>query len=94
MLDLAIATDFTGGRETTIETNTGRTMSVLNWPQDCEVQLVSFDALGKVAHVVLADELATDIGRALRMLKELGAVRSGSPDWYRRLAACADAALD
>jgi len=92
MLDLAISTDDGPNRTTIIETNRGKMLEVMNWPQDCEFQLVAFTPAARTAQVVFAEALATDIAHALKALSESAAIHGQTPDWYRRLSSYADGA--
>ena len=85
MLDLAISIDTDSKNTTVIETNHGVELRAPGWPQDCDFQLVAFDASGDSCEVVLAEGLAEDIGEALLMLNRAAAFKRRKPNWYRRL---------
>jgi hypothetical protein len=92
MLDLAIAIDTDTRGITMIETNRGPNLKSSRWPQDCDFQLVAFSPLGKTCDVVWTELLAEDISRALKTLTKSGVMNGLKPDWYRRLARCAQGA--
>ncbi len=85
MLDLAISMDTDSRNTTIIETNHGVELGAPEWPQDCDFQLVAFDASGDSCEVVSAEGLAEDIGKALMALDRAAAFKRRKPDWYRRL---------
>ncbi len=89
MLDLAISIDTDSKNITIIETNHGVELKAPDWPQDCDFQLIAFDASRDSCEVVSAEVLAEDIGKALVMLEQVMAFKFGKPDWYRRLERCA-----
>src|SRR5256885_1477639 len=77
MLALAIPTDDRPDRKTIIETNRGKTLEVVDWPNDCEFQLVAFTPTTKTAQVVFPDSLATDIAHALKAILLADAIHGG-----------------
>jgi hypothetical protein len=85
MLDLAISMDTDPRNTTIIETNQGVRLKAPGWPQDCDFQLVAFDPSGESCEVISAEDLAGDIGKALRTLDRSAAFKGRKPDWYRRL---------
>ena len=89
MLELAISIDPNYGGGAIIETNGGVELKAVNWPQDCECQIVAYDPLEETCDVVWTDALASDIRLALLALERAGAVKGRKPDWYRRLQRCA-----
>jgi hypothetical protein len=93
MLDLAISMDTDRSGTTVIETNRGERLKALGWPQDCDFQLVAFDPTVRSCTVVWTEELAKDIGKALKALDEVGAPTGRKPDWYRHLLLCAKGAV-
>jgi hypothetical protein len=90
MIDLAISVDTDARGTTVIETNRGSKLKAPRWPQDCETQLVAFNPSGKTCKVIWTEQLADDIGRAIRSLHDAGVLKGRKPDWYRRLAHCAE----
>jgi hypothetical protein len=93
MLDLAISTNTDPKGTTVVETNRGMRLKAPTWPQDCDFQLVLFDPSGERCEIVLAEQLAADIGRALAMLDSAQTLRGPKPNWYRRLKDCASGTL-
>ena len=93
MLDLAISfgSDLKGG--TVIETNCGATLTDVNWPQDCDFQMVAFDPVAENCEVVWAETLADDIQQALLALDGTKVMKGRRPAWYYRLALCAKGAV-
>jgi len=85
MLDLAIATDRDPRGTTVVETNHGIKLKAPTWPSDCDFQLVVFNPSSKHCELVWTEDLARDIGRALRTLEGLAALKGPKPSWYRRL---------
>ena len=85
MIDLAIAIDTDRKGTTVIETNKGLELKAPGWPRDCEFQLVAFGPAGRTCEIILTDQLADDISKALLKLETTGAVGKQKPDWYRRL---------
>lgn len=85
MLDLAISIDTDSRNTTIIETNHGLELKAREWPQDCDFQLVVFDASADHCEVVSAEGLAQDIGKALATLNRVVGFKGGKPAWYRRL---------
>ena len=83
MLDLAISCEQDRNGRTLIETNGGQSLKVPNWPLDSDFHLIAFE--GKTGEVVAADDVATDIGRAIAALHISGFFKDGAPDWYHRL---------
>ena len=90
MLDLAISEDVTAKGETVVLTNHGRTLHALDWPQDCDFQLVGFSPSAIGCNVVWTEQLAHDIGMAIEALDGARAVGDAKPDWYRRLVLYAE----
>ena len=89
MLDLAIRFDEDAGNVAVVETNRGERLRALEWPQDCDFQLVAFDPSGQSCEVISAEGLAEGIAEALAMVNEAAPLKGGKPDWYRRLERCA-----
>lgn len=85
MLDLAISIDTDSTNTKVIETNHGIRLRALEWPQDCDFQLVAFNPWGGTCEVVGADHLAQDIGDALVALNRAMSFKGRKPGWYRRL---------
>ena len=85
MLDLAISINTDSKGTTVIETNRGEKLKTLEWPQDCDFQLVAFSPSGTTGGVVWTEDLVEDIGRALTTLDRAGALKGRKPNWYRRL---------
>ncbi len=85
MLDLAISVDIDQKKIPIIETNHGVRLEAPDWPNDCDFQLVAFDASGRTCDIVPAEVLAGDIGEALTALDSVAAFERKKPDWYRRL---------
>ena len=92
MLDLAISIDADPKGTTVIETNHGTQLKAPGWPQDCESQLVAFNPSSKTCEVIWPEQLAGDIGRALKVLQADGVLKGRRPDWYQRLAYYAEGA--
>jgi hypothetical protein len=69
-------------------------MRAPEWPQDCEFQLVGFAPTAKVCDVVWTEQLAQDIGMALKKISESRVLADKKPDWYHRLARYAKGATD
>jgi hypothetical protein len=93
MLDLAISEDVSLKGETIILTNHGHTMRAPGWPQDCDFRLVGFAPSATACGVVWTEQLAQDIGMALKTLREAQALAGNRPDWYQRLARYAEGAV-
>ena len=89
MLDLAIADDIGPKGETIVLSNHGHRMIAHDWPQDCDFQIVAFSSSARSCKVIWSEELAVDIGRALKALDDAQAVTGKKPGWYRRLMRCA-----
>jgi hypothetical protein len=85
MLSLGIPIDFDDSGNTIVDLNIGRELKAKDFPQDSEFQLLAFRPTGKTCEVVWVEELAQDIGQALRAL-ELTGFKPVKSDWYRRLA--------
>ncbi len=89
MLDLAISIDTDEKNTTVIETNKGVRLRAPGWPQDCDFQLVAFDASSGTSEVVDAESLADDIAEALAALDRAAVLGRRKPGWHRRLTRCA-----
>src|SRR5665213_1620211 len=89
MLDLAIAIDADPEHGTIVETNHGVTLRALNWPHDCDFQVVAFDPGSENCEVIWTESLADDIRLALSALERMAATKGRKPGWYRRLELCA-----
>lgn len=85
MLKLAISIESDRTGATVVETNNGCVLRVMDWPQDCEFQLVAFSPRSKKGILVCADQLAEDIQQALSEMDAAGVTLREKPDWYRRL---------
>lgn len=85
MLDLAISIDADSHGTAIVETNHGEEFKAHDWPRDCDFQMVAYRPSGKSCKVVSAGEVVEDIAHAIRALKAVGAFRTGTPDWARRL---------
>jgi hypothetical protein len=85
MLDLAISIDTDARGTTVIETNHGVALKAPKWPQDCDFQLVAFSPSSRTCEVIWTEQLADDIGKALRALDDASVLEARKPDWYRRL---------
>lgn len=83
MLALAISFDQTSKGDT-IETEDGTRITVGNWPQDSETNMVAYHPTQKFGVVVSASQLAEDIARLLRAVEGKTRVSRGS-DCYKRL---------
>jgi len=91
MLNLAIAVNVDRNGNSIIETNTGDTLVVPRWPQDCEFQIVSYSKGDRTARVVHYDTLSEDIGHALDVIERGGCLGRNKPDWFGRLQEAAAA---
>jgi hypothetical protein len=88
MLDLAISINADSQKGTIVETNCGVRLTALNWPQDCDFQVVAFEPNDENCEVVWAETLADDIRCALTALDKAAAIKGRKPAWYRRLERC------
>ena len=86
MLSLGIPIDFDDSGNTLVDLNIGGELKAKDFPQDSDFQLLAFHPADKTGQVVWIDQLAKDIGEALRALEQTGVERRAKPDWYRRLA--------
>ena len=85
MLDLAISVDQDRDMTVIVETNNGKCLKAPGWPQDSDMQLVTFDPARNFCGVVVASELAADISMLLRFVKGRRPIRGRKPDWLKRL---------
>jgi hypothetical protein len=83
MLALAISFDQTPKGDT-IETEDGTRITVRNWPQDSDTNMVAYRPTQKFGVVVSASQIAEDIARLLRAVDATTRV-SRRTDWYKRL---------
>jgi len=83
MLALAVSFDQTSKGDT-IETEDGARMTVGNWPQDSETNMVAYRPTEEFGVVVSASQLAEDIARLLHVVEGKTRVSRGT-DWYKRL---------
>jgi hypothetical protein len=91
MLALAISFEQTKAADV-VETEDGTRITVRNWPQDSETNVIAYQPNGTVGKVVIPSQLAEDIARLLRFAepKRAGFQRS---DWYKRLEQYAEGAI-
>lgn len=83
MLALAISFEQTSEGDI-IETNDGTRMTVKNWPQDSETNMVVYRPSESFGVVVDASQLAEDIAQLLHVVEGKARV-SRRADWYKRL---------
>ena len=72
-----------------IETNHGVRLRALDWPQDCDFQMVAFEPDDENCEVIRTESLAEDIHLALLHLDRTAPMKGRKPGWYRRLERCA-----
>jgi hypothetical protein len=94
MLDIAISMDVDHNGRTIAETDHGKSIKVLNWPQDSEYNLLVFTRDAKTAEVVSTEEVVRDIASALQTLRNLGLLKTNCPEWYSRLKKYASGASE
>jgi hypothetical protein len=92
MLDLAISIGPDSKNGTVIETNRGVRLRALDWPHDCDFQMVVFEPGGDKCEVIWSESLADDIRRTLLAIERAAATKGRKPAWYRRLERCASGA--
>jgi hypothetical protein len=90
MLALAISFEQTKAAEV-VETEDGTRITVRNWPQDSETNIVAYQPNGCVGRIVIPSELAEDIAHLLRFAKQSPAGFQRSA-WYKRLEQYAEGA--
>ncbi len=83
MLALAISFEQTKAADL-VETEDGTKITVRNWPQDSETNVVAYQPNGRVGTVVIPSQFAEDIAHLLRLTEQKRADFHRS-DWYKRL---------